>query len=196
MNVEQQWAATELVLTDGWPGEFTPESANVYRAVLRRFPADVVFQAAQELVAAGRQYRPRIAEVAAECHRLMGTQADAAEFDAPPFAEVATVCESAAWEFDAVDGTTEVERQLGRVAAAWFAAAGRDMIRAAQLGDPDFGARERDRVRGSYSEWVGAQRGRARKGLTVTTVEDGVLSRGGLRHLDPAKALGLPGAGA
>lgn len=192
MNAEQQWSAIHLILIDGWPGNFTPEQANVYRSTLRRFPVEVVFQAVQELVAAGRQYRPKIAEIAAECHRLAGTQADAAEFDAPPFAEVATVCESAAWEFDAVEGTAEVERQLGRVAAAWFAAAGRDMIRAAQLGDPDFGARERDRVRGSYSEWVGAQRGRARKGLTVTTVEDGVLSRGGLRHLDPARALGGP----
>lgn len=183
---DQHWASIEYILDEGWPNAFTPESADAYRTVLTRFPAHLVAHAVGELAAAGSKFRPTIGEIAAECHRIRGTQAAADQFDAPTWDEIYPGVENLAFRYqDKPGGPEAVEGKYGPVVAGWFARGGSVRLLTGRCGDPTYGSRNQATIAGGYRAFVENQRTRAARGLTVATRHD----RGGLRPVDQLRAL-------
>lgn len=185
------WATIGMVLDLGWPAPFPEEAEEAYRAVLGRFPVEHVARAVQDLAASGAKFRPSVGEIAAECHRIAGTDSNPAVFHAPSWAEIYEPCEDAAHRHRSskAKALALVDERCGPVAAAWFAAYGRTafLSPSAAYGCSTYGEANRRELGKSYERFVASQRDCVAKGLTVATTTE----RGGLRLVpaDPSSQL-------
>lgn len=65
--VDEDWEEIVPFLRWGWPGDFPPEAAGVYRVLLDRFPPGEVLGALMKRAEEGQKFRPSAAEL---CHEL------------------------------------------------------------------------------------------------------------------------------
>ncbi len=65
--VDHDWEEVVWFLRYGWPGDFPPEAAGVYRMLLDRFPSEEVMRELTKRAGEGQKFRPSAAEL---CHEL------------------------------------------------------------------------------------------------------------------------------
>lgn len=180
------WELVRTLANQWFGGDMTPVAFGSWRLGLPddATPEDVT-AALRRLIADGQTFMPKPGEVAPHLP-------NSARLDAPSGLEVVAVCEAASWgERGASAALSRIQRELGDVAAGWYAATdGFAVFRQTALGDDPYASVNRRRLVDSYEAHVQVQRERVRRGIPITTVESGRLNRGGLRPVADVLQLG------
>lgn len=185
-----EWESLCLIISAGWPGDFTDSDAMAWRVLLDDYTAPQVLTAVKALVAKGGQFRPSVAEVVAEVRRDP-SKPTAAEmvrliFGSQGVLAARTTERKGRWEAgerDRKDEQAMLDRafELHPLLGAFVRSQGLRRLRGMDL-EGDYGAAQRKLLEDAWREFTEAHEGREVAQLVAPR-------RDGMRALDPLAGL-------
>lgn len=177
---DREWDALMALLEEGWPGTFTDEAADSYRALLGyRDPAELLM-ALRSLVERGARYRPSPAEICGALNH---------DVNEPTWAEAYGMLfgPRGVVHVRASEEALKLADRLHPFVGAFVRAQGLDRLRRLPLEDPDWGGKERNDLGRQWDLHVEQCRSRLLEGRTLEAL--GRRERAELSRFDPGAAL-------
>jgi hypothetical protein len=173
---EMTWDAFCSLLEHGWPGEFSADAGDAYRALLDNVEPERAVAALRTLLARGNRFRPSAAEIA-------GTLND--DPTRPTFTEALSAIRRVV-PIRPNEAALVAAERIHPYLAAFIQAAGLDRLRQWPIDDPEYGQAQTKRLREEWDQFVARADQRVAAGLELTA---GTRRQLGPRKLDFAGVL-------